>query len=50
MSLNVKKDMNVFLFLTAINACIYALKAFTDSRVSLWSSCSTANTSCVDLS
>jgi fucose permease len=36
MSLNVKKVMNVLLFLSAINACICALKAFTDSHVSLW--------------
>jgi hypothetical protein len=35
MSLNVKKAMNVLLFLTAMNACICALKSFTNSRISL---------------
>jgi hypothetical protein len=42
--------MKVFLFLTAINTYICALKVFTDSRVSLWSYCSAASTSYVDLS
>jgi hypothetical protein len=44
------KATNVFVFLTAINACICALEAFNDSRVSLWSSCSTTSMSYVVLS
>jgi hypothetical protein len=36
MSLNVKKCMNVLLFLTIINACIYALKANSPTLVFLY--------------
>jgi hypothetical protein len=42
--------MNVFLFLTIMNACIYELKVLTNSRVFLWFSCSTVSMSCVVLS
>jgi hypothetical protein len=49
MSINIKKAMNLFLFLTVRNACICALKVFTNSHISLWFSCSTASTSFVVL-
>jgi hypothetical protein len=42
MSLNIKKAINLFLFLTVRNACICTLKVFTDFHVTLWFSCSTA--------
>jgi hypothetical protein len=48
-SLNIKKPMNLFLFFTVRNTCICALKVFTNSRVTLCFSCSTANTSFIVL-